>query len=108
MAVGLAVRIAVLLFDRAPPPQVPVFRRSHDGLVTPFFLHLDREEPLGRWVARIGYHPSAPLELPQGMDQIPGKRLLKTGDTSLFGYRFSFASLRFRIKIWSCLRTALK
>ena len=41
MAVGLAIRIAVPLFDRAPPPQVPVFRGSHDCLVTPYFLHVD-------------------------------------------------------------------
>ncbi len=37
MAVGLAIRIAVLLLDRAPPTQVPVFGRSSDGLLSPEF-----------------------------------------------------------------------
>lgn len=48
MAVGLAIRIPVFLFDGAPPAQVPVFRRARHGLVFPHFLYLDREQPYCR------------------------------------------------------------
>ena len=66
MPIGLAIGIAVLLFDLTSPSQVPVFRRSHNGFVGSHFLYLNRERAPGRGVARVGYHPPSQLKLRQG------------------------------------------
>ena len=50
---------------------MPVFGGPHRGFAVKYLLDLDRHEPLGRWVVRIGQYPAAPRHLFQGMNKIP-------------------------------------
>jgi len=54
---------------------VPIVRGLRDGLITPYVLHFDREQPLGRRFVPVGQNPSTPFEPCEGMDEAVSPRI---------------------------------